>query len=225
MPDITLRTVGSGDGPVVLLLHGFGAPGDDLVSLADVLDVPAGTRFVFPAAPISLGPAGLWDSRAWWMLDMDAVERAIATGVPRDQSREEPEGLAAARELVLAIIEDLQPPQLILGGFSQGAMLSLDVALRTDIPLAGLILWSGTLLCEHLWAPRMPARAGLPTLIAHGRQDHLLPFHAADRLQGMLASAGLDVDWLPFDGEHTIPPAVVDRTNAFLHKLAPNLSR
>ena len=43
-----------GDGPLVLLLHGFGAPGDDLVSLADVLNVPAGTRFVFPEGPLSL---------------------------------------------------------------------------------------------------------------------------------------------------------------------------
>ena len=41
---------GGGRGPLVLLLHGFGAPGDDLVSLADVLNVPTGTRFVFPKA-------------------------------------------------------------------------------------------------------------------------------------------------------------------------------
>ena len=55
---------GSGTGPIVVLVHGFGAPGDDLVPLADEISAPAGTRFVFPAAPLSLGP----DSRAWWMI-------------------------------------------------------------------------------------------------------------------------------------------------------------
>ena len=55
---------GGGQGPLVLLLHGFGAPGDDLVPLADVLNVPAGTRFVFPEGPLSLS-FGPGDARAW----------------------------------------------------------------------------------------------------------------------------------------------------------------
>ena len=49
--------VGGGDGPVVVLLHGFGAPGAALVPLAGALPVPDGTRFVFPAAPLSLAPS------------------------------------------------------------------------------------------------------------------------------------------------------------------------
>ena len=49
---------GGGDGPVVVLLHGFGAPGDDLVPLTRFLAVPRAVRFVFPAAPL-LSAAGL----------------------------------------------------------------------------------------------------------------------------------------------------------------------
>ena len=41
---------GGGAGPLVVLLHGFGAPGDDLVALSEYLDAPAGTRFLFPEA-------------------------------------------------------------------------------------------------------------------------------------------------------------------------------
>ena len=56
---------GGGDGPLVVLCHGFGAPGDDLVSLAESIDVPAAVRFAFPAAPLSLG-AGYGDWNVDW---------------------------------------------------------------------------------------------------------------------------------------------------------------
>lgn len=53
---------GGGDGPAIVLLHGFGAPGHDLVGLWRTLRVPEGTRFVFPEAPLSLGPAYMGDA-------------------------------------------------------------------------------------------------------------------------------------------------------------------
>src|SRR5262245_45871791 len=63
---------GGGEGPLVVLLHGFGAPGDDLVPLFRQLDVPRSVRFAFPEAPIDLGelvgPAYA-GGRAWWMID------------------------------------------------------------------------------------------------------------------------------------------------------------
>ena len=55
---------GGGEGPVVMLLHGFGAPGDDLVPLADVIEAPRGTRWLFPEGPLPLN-MGFGDSRAW----------------------------------------------------------------------------------------------------------------------------------------------------------------
>ena len=63
---------GGGTGPLVMLLHGFGAPGDDLVDLWRMLDVPNEIRFLFPAAPLTLN-LGFGDSRAWWMLDMERI--------------------------------------------------------------------------------------------------------------------------------------------------------
>src|SRR5262245_12603157 len=59
---------GGGRGPLVVLLHGFGAPGDDLVGLWRVLDVPRDIRFAFPEAPHGV-PGGLVQGRAWWHLD------------------------------------------------------------------------------------------------------------------------------------------------------------
>src|SRR5208282_2123552 len=77
---------GGGDGPALVLLHGFGAPGDDLVSLWRVLAAPAGTRFVFPEAPVSLAAMGYGEGRAWWMIDMERMLE-LQRGQPRDAAK------------------------------------------------------------------------------------------------------------------------------------------
>ena len=216
---------GGGTGPLVVLLHGFGAPGDDLVSLHRVIEVPTGTRFLFPVAPLTLPPA-YGAGRAWWHIDMALLDRAMREGTVRDLSRDAPEGLVEARAKVQALLAEakatLSPSSIVLGGFSQGAMLSCDVALHSDVPLGGLVLLSGTLLAEDDWTARMPARKGLPVLQSHGRQDPILAFEMAERLRDLLKTAGLDVTWIPFNGGHGIPPAALDGLRPFLAKaLAP----
>lgn len=216
---------GGGEGPVVVLLHGFGAPGDDLVPLWRTVDVPPQVRWVFPAAPLSLPSMGFgMESRAWWMIDVLALERAIATGEERDLSQDHPEGLDEARRAVLEMLEGvdetLAPSRLILGGFSQGAMLALDVALHTDRELAGLVQLSGTLLDEEAWKPRLASRAGLPVLQSHGSADPLLPFAMAERLRDLLRSAGLEVDFVPFRGGHEIPGPALERLEALIRRVA-----
>src|SRR5262245_38980601 len=115
---LTTRVVG--DGPLtVALLHGFGAPGDDLLPLAQYIPAPA--RYVFPEAPIELG--GLYgDARAWWRLDLERLERELRTGAIRDRRSEVPEGLVEAREHLGGWIDALlarlaiDETQLVLGG-------------------------------------------------------------------------------------------------------------
>src|SRR5690606_6201984 len=134
-------------------------------------------------------------------------------------------GLPAAREQLLALLDDLErrlgvtPEQTILGGFSQGAMLSCDVALRAERPLAGVVLLSGTFLCEDDWRPLMPARRGLRVFQSHGVLDPLLPFDLAERLRDALVEAGAELDWVAFRGGHEIPPAVLMRLQGFLRGL------
>ena len=210
---------GGGDGPVVVLLHGWGAPGDDLVPLGQEIDAPLGTRFVFPEAPLSL-QMGFGDSRGWWMLDIEKRQREIAAGRARDLSREVPTGLAEARAKVIALLDELErrvgAKQIVLGGFSQGAMLACDVALRTGTPLAGLVLLSGTLLAADEWTPLMPKRKGLRVFQSHGSADPLLPYFIAEQLRDVLKQGGLSVEWVGFRGGHEIPGTVLDRLGAFL---------
>ena len=103
---LTTRIVEPPSGEIsstVVLLHGFGAPGDDLVGLAPYLHAPR-TRFVFPAAPLELG--GLYgDSRAWWLLDLARLEASLATGSIHSWIAEVPEGLDNARAVMLRFLE------------------------------------------------------------------------------------------------------------------------
>ncbi len=213
---------GGGTGPAVVLLHGFGAPGDDLVALHRVIAAPAGTRFLFPEAPMSLASMGYGEGRAWWMIDTARL-LAIQMGRRGDADKlraEVPAGLSSAREKVLAMLagvaDTMKPSRLMLGGFSQGAMLSCDVALRSDVPLDGLVLMSGTLLAEPEWTPLFPKRAGLAVFQSHGQDDALLPFSNAELLRDRMTQAGWDVTWVAFRGGHEIPGQVLDGVSLFL---------
>lgn len=212
---------GSGNGPVVVLLHGYGAPGDDLVVLAEYLDAPAGTRYIFPVAPLSI-PLGYGDSRAWWLIDMARIQADRAAGRIRDMSGEIPAGLVQARERVAALLDDVQrklgadPKKTILGGFSQGAMLSCDALLRSDRPYAGLIQLSGTLLAKTEWGPLLVRRKGMPVFQSHGTHDEILAYVMAERLRDEFVRAGLKVDWLPFRGGHEIPEPVLRKLGQFI---------
>ena len=215
---------GGGNGPVVILLHGFGAPGDDLVSLGDVLAVPKGTRFLIPEGPISLS-IGFGDSRAWWFIDMARIQADRAAGRIREVSQEIPIGLASARDQLLIFLKDVEqklgadPRKTVLGGFSQGAMLSCDAILHADRPYAGLVQLSGNLLAQSVWGPLMAKRKGLLVFQSHGTQDELLPYVGAERLRDALSKSGLAVEWHPFRGGHEIPEQVVHRLGVFLSKV------
>lgn len=209
-------------------MHGFGAPGDDLVALADGLDVPDGTVFVFPeglhALEDFISQPIFGEARAWWLVDFAAMERAVARGEVRDLTGQVPEGLAEARAAVLEMLDALEKEQghgpLVLGGFSQGAMLALDVALREPTrKLAGTVLLSGTFLAAREWTPLMPNRRGTPVFQSHGESDSVLPFSIAERLRDALTSAGVDVTFDPFRGAHTIPPRTVEHLSEWLRAL------
>jgi phospholipase/carboxylesterase len=209
----------------VVLNHGFGAPADDLVGLAEAGFAPPGTTLIFPEAPHAVSdllPLPFFgDARAWWPIDVARLELAIARGEMRDLTRERPDGLPEARAALVAMLDalDVAPGRLVLGGFSQGAMLATDVALRDLRPLAGLVILSGTLIAEDEWVPRMASRAGLRVLQSHGRADPLLPYAIAERLRDALVSAGLLVRFSSFDDGHGIPPSVLDDLADFLRSI------
>jgi phospholipase/carboxylesterase len=214
---------GGGKGPVVVLLHGYGAPGTDLVPLWRELAVPHAVRFVFPEAPLELGFGG----RAWWPIDMARLQDRSSPAAIERLTTEVPPGIDTARSALLELLQVLErdfgalPEQTLIGGFSQGAMLATDVVLRTSRPFGGLAVLSGTLISHDEWSPLMSARRGLPVLQSHGRADPVLPFQVAEQLRDELVAAGLPVEFIAFNGGHGIPGGVLDGLARLIKRLSP----
>jgi len=215
---------------LAVLCHGFGATGEDLVSLAPELvklqPSLEQARFVFPAAPISLGWTGMGEGLAWWNIDfqdLEARQREGAAGLQQLHERT-PDGLPQSRRMLREALDvaarqaNLPLSRAVLGGFSQGAMLTTDVTLRLEEAPAGLCILSGTLLAESEWRRLAPSRAGLPVFQSHGTYDPLLPFSSAQALRDLLEGAGLRVDFHPFDDQHTIPYELLAPLAEFLAK-------
>ena len=226
---------GQQPGMIVVCCHGFGAPGRDLVALAAELAAiqPAlreSVRFVFPAGPMELDSLGIPGGRAWWYIDVNRLVAAVEQGEIRILRSERPAGMAEAREKLTVVVEELREAsglpasKIVLGGFSQGAMLTTDLALRMPEPPGGLCILSGTLVCEDEWRELAKNRGPLPVVQSHGYDDQILPFKAAEWLRDLLTDAGLDVDFVPFRGMHSIPPEALRRAAALLLRVAGNTS-
>lgn len=219
-PNSRLRAVEMDEGArTLVLLHGFASSPDDWLPLLATIRRPPGTHLIFPEGP-DVQANGR--ARGWWPLDL--ASHRDSSGLP-DLSRTRPAGLASAAARVETLLEEAttrtgsRPADVILGGFSQGAMVSAEVAFRSDTPLKALILLSPTVVDEPSWRDGIPSRRGLPVFIAHGRADDVLPFSASARLAETLRTAGLRVTWLPFDGSHEIPRSVLDALGEFLASL------
>ena len=211
-PVAAIERGGSGP-PTVVLLHGYGSRAEDWLQFEERWAFPFNTRRIYLQAPLR----GPWSGqRGWWWLHLYSYV-SPETQLP-DLSRTSPGGIKVASRLVRNAIRGEKQP-LILGGFSQGAMTSAEIAFQTDQDLAGLILLSGTTVNEEAWAEHFAGRRRLPILIAHGRQDGVLPFAIMDRFQQRLKTFGLDVTWVPFDGYHEVPLAVVEEVNAFVGRV------
>lgn len=212
---VKLGTLSENDrgGTAAVLLHGFGARGDDLVPLARRMMQPR-TRFFVPSAPLPQGPNG----RAWWRFDAEHPLRAWAGQTPPGyQPNAE---IFAARASVQALLRRIRtqysPERLVLAGFSQGGMLTLDVALAQDPPIERAASLSGVLISESAEALRRFHGHATRFFVSHGRSDTVLPFTGAEATRAQLTQAGVPVTFVPFDGGHEIPPEVVSALTEFL---------
>lgn len=189
--------------PMVIMLHGRGADMNDLADLAPLLAEKDRCRFVFANAPRPFEAyPGMTFGWTWF------------DGWPPEQA-----SVAASREVLLKFIgevtETFRTSKLIMAGFSQGAMMSLDVGLRTDV--AGVIAMSGGLYEKDL--PDLAARKGLPVLIAHGTQDDVVPVSYARRARLVLEEAGLDVEYHEYPMSHAVAQEEVAVVRDFIARL------
>lgn len=191
----------------LLLLHGRHMKADVLAPFVPALALPV--RCGVPGGPVRHDDG----SRSWWPVDMVQRQAELARG-PVDLADRQPAGRAEARLALAEAVDEIQARQpagepLLLAGFSQGGMLALDYLLHTgDRRVSGLAVFSASRLALVEWQPLLHRLAGVPVLLAHGRQDTHLSFEAGEALHALLQSAGAQVEWLPFNGGHELPLAV-----------------
>ncbi len=212
---------GGGDHPAIVLCHGFGAPGDDLVSLWRAVPVGAPVRWFFPEAPIALPPP-MSMGRAWWLIDMMELQTLLARGDIDALVSRMPPGLLEASQALEECLQALETThgvtrsRTLLGGFSQGAMITTDFMLRTERPFAGLVVLSGSVIARERWADALTRHAlNFPVFQSHGKHDPILPYVGAQTLREVLSQAGAKVSFVSFAGAHEIPAPVVDQLAAF----------
>ncbi len=193
---------------LVVLLHGYGADGRDLIDLGEVwAEAMPGTAFVSPHAPDPCSEAPI--GRQWFplhALDPHELARGVDDAAPI---------LARFLEVELAR-HNLAPERLALVGFSQGGMMALNMGLHMPKAPAAVVayssLWSGI---AH--PPSQPFSAPPPVLLVHGGCDEVIPSDALFASANALTAAGVPVEWhLSPDLPHGIDADGVSRGGAFL---------
>lgn len=170
---------------LVILLHGYGADGSDLIGLAEPLapHLP-NTRFVAPDAPqpCANNPAGFqWFPIPWLDGSTPAASRAAAEA-----------SFAVLDGWLDAVArEGIGPERTMIVGFSQGTMMALHVGLRRRVAVAGIIGFSGRLLEPGRLAAEITARP--PVLLAHGDQDQMVPVASLAEAAAALEAAGVEI--------------------------------
>lgn len=194
--------------PVLILLHGVGSNERDLFSIAGKL--PEDFLVLSLRGPYRLGP----QRYAWYQVDFKSGKPAIT----HDQE-------AASRELLLDFINQMgerhhfDPQRIFIGGFSQGAVMSLSLGLIHPGLFKGIVAISGR-LPEELRAEFAPDSelSGLSAFVAHGTHDRVLTVDYARKVQSFFSDAGAECFYREYNGGHGVSGEMLQDLNEWLNK-------
>ena len=198
---------------LVVFLHGYGADGKDLIDLANPFGMALpNASFISPDAPhpCAMSPRG----RQWFPIE------------------EIPKGAIKASEGLLDLVKNeakklnLTFKDVILIGFSQGAMMSMQCLLINHEQLGAIIGYSGALREENVEAANDQILNGkhkfsdTPILLVHGEQDEVVPFQSLERSKILLNKIGFNVQTLSRKNlGHGIDPDGISKGMEFLKSL------
>jgi len=201
---------------LVVLLHGWGADGDDLIGLAPYWgELLPEAAFVSPHAPF---PCEMGFGRQWFRLTDRSPDTILAE-------------VRLTAPMIDAFIDEqlaahgLSPTQLAIVGFSQGTMMALHVAPRRETEIAALVGYSGRLIGAGLLDAETKSRP--PITLIHGEQDEIVPAGAMESAGAALMAAGFAVDSHLRPGlGHGIDPEGIAAAGRFMaQRFASRLAR
>jgi phospholipase/carboxylesterase len=192
---------------LVILLHGLGADGNDLIGLAPYwAPLLPEAEFVSPNAPFPC------DMAPWGFQWFSVQDRSPGTVLA---------GVRASAPMLDAFIDDelakrgLDEGSAALVGFSQGTMMALFVGLRRAKPFAGIVGFSGRMIGRELLAAELRSRP--PVLLVHGTDDPVVPYDSLAAAEAALTAAGVPVETLSCAGMgHSIDQEGLQRAGRFL---------
>lgn len=192
---------------VIVLFHGYGADENQFKFLLDVLPSKTGIAMICPKSAAD----------GWWPLnpaELGEWAAAMQSGKILDKMKQEPLGLKAARDNALEFVKELKAKapksaKFILGGFSQGAAMAIDLALSAafteefkESPVH-IMSFSSYLVDMTRWEEKAAVlKDKIHILVAHGRSDFLIPFAASQIVYDLFTLAGAKVTYKPHVGAH-----------------------
>lgn len=189
----------------LVLLHGRGADERDLAPILDVLDPHRRLVGLTPGGPLNLPPGG----RHWY---------AVAqVGYPdRDTFHATLPRLTGFLDGWLAE-RGIDWERTVIGGFSQGTVMSYATALGPGRPSpAGILALSGFIPTVEGWEPELGRHRGLPVAITHGARDQVISVQLGRDARDRLAAAGLDVAYQESEAAHHVDPRTIPALTAWL---------
>ena len=195
----------------VIWLHGLGADGHDFEPIVPMLDLGVAVRFVFPHAPVRpVTINGGMEMRAWY--DIDPRQPLAGTADIRE-SADAVEDLVRDEEA-----RGVPRSRIVLAGFSQGGVIALHLALRSESRFAGVMALS-TYVHDpaHLADEISFSSIDMPVFMAHGQMDPMIPITRAITSREALTGLGYDVEWYEYGMGHEVCPQEIADIARWLH--------
>jgi phospholipase/carboxylesterase len=193
--------------PLIVGLHGRGADAEDLAGLVNWLSVES-CRFALPNGPLPVVNAPWHAGFAWYVLGQHQAA-----------------SIAACREQLMAFVDELERryetprERIVLLGFSQGAVMTLEVGLRSERPFAGLVVMGGYLYAPETLGPFLRAGRDRQIQIVHGAYDDVVSVDGGRLARDVLEAAGLEPEYHELPIGHQVSSESLALVRSFMERV------
>lgn len=204
----------------IIWMHGLGASATDFADMPRILNLEGlgAIRFIFPYAPVrSVTANNGYVMPAWYDF--------LHFGFEGQENREDEGTIRESQALIEQLIEQevargIAPERIVLAGFSQGCVMTLQTGLRFPKKLGGLMCLSGYLALPHkLAAERSEASKDTPIFMVHGTADPVIPIQFSVMSRDFLLSLGYKIEWHDYFMQHSTCAWEFDHIGAWLRKV------